>query len=62
MNNYISDNIYNFLIEDIGLSNSSINLGIKLSIRNKTSLPIALWSHGLINSEELDRFYYYVWR
>ena len=46
-----------FLTNDIGLSESAINLGIKLSKKNKASLPITLWSYGLINIDELDSIY-----
>ena len=51
----------NFLLTDIGLSKSAINLGIKLSNKNNASLPITLWSYGLINLDELDRIYDYLW-
>ncbi len=50
-----------FLSKDIGLSESAINLGIKLSKKNNASLPITLWSYGLINIDELDRIYNYLW-
>ena len=58
------DSSYNpikFLSTDIGLSKSAINLGIKLSNKNNTSLPVTLWSYGLINIDELDRIYNYLW-
>ena len=51
----------NFLTKDIGLSESAINLGIKLSKKNNSSLPITLWSYGLIDIDELDRIYNYLW-
>ena len=50
-----------FLSTDIGLSKSAINLGIKLSKKNNASLPVTLWSYGLINIDELDRIYNYLW-
>ena len=50
-----------FLLTDIGLSRSAINLGIKLSRKNNASLPITLWSYGLISIDELDRIYSYLW-
>jgi len=50
-----------FLLTDIGLSKSAINLGIKLSSKNNASLPITLWSYGLISIDELDRIYNYLW-
>ena len=62
MNNKISETIFAFLYQELGLKRSSIDLGIKLSIINKTSLPISLWSNGLINSEELDKFYEFLYK
>ena len=50
-----------FLNKELGLSYSSIHLGIKLSIRNKISLPMALWSYSLITTDELDKFYDFLW-
>ena len=50
-----------YLTKKLGLSYSSIHLGIKLSIRNNTSLPMALWSHSLITTDELDSFYNFLW-
>ena len=50
-----------FLNSELGLSYSSIHLGIKLSIKNNTSLPLALWSYSLIKTEELDKFYNFLW-
>ena len=60
MNNRISLKIINFLSNDICLNKSSILLGIKLAKRNNISLPISLWSYGLITSRELDRLYYFL--
>ena len=56
-----SEKLINFLKQDLGLSTSSIDLGIRLSLRNKSSLPLALWSHNLINNEELDKYYNFIW-
>ena len=61
MNSRISNKIFIYLNKNIGLSYSSIHLGIKLSMRNNTSLPLALWSHSLITTDELDRFYDFLW-
>ena len=46
-----------FLIDDIGIEESSIELGLKLSIKNNTPLPILLWSYGILTIEELDQLY-----
>ena len=61
MNSKISNKLLKYLNTELGLSYSSIHLGIKLSIRNNTSLPMALWSHSLITTEELDKFYEFSW-
>ena len=53
-------NIKKFLSEELGLEEASIELGIKLSEKNNISLPIALWSNGLINLQELDLFYVFL--
>ena len=61
MDSRISNKVIIFLNKKIGLSYSTIHLGIKLSMRNNTSLPLALWSHSLITTDELDRFYDFLW-
>tara|TARA_Y100001933_G_C18812567_1_gene485687 strand:+ start:414 stop:605 length:192 start_codon:yes stop_codon:yes gene_type:complete len=61
MERYIFWRLTNFLKKDIGLSESAINLGIKLSKKNNASLPITLWSYGLINIDELDKIYNNLW-
>ena len=54
MNNYISKEMIIYLFNVLGLDESTIELGIKLSIRNNTPLPILLWSYGMLTIEELD--------
>ena len=49
--------IISFLIDEIGLNESSIELGLKLSIKNNTPLPILLWNYGILTIEEMDEFY-----
>ena len=61
MNFKITYKVLTYLNSELGLSYSSIHLGIKLSLRNNTSLPMALWSHNLITTDELDRFYDFLW-
>ena len=62
MNYYFSRNLLFFLMDEIGLEQSSIELGIKLSIRNNTPLPILLWTYGMLNIEELDKLYSYLYQ
>ncbi len=61
MNSKISNKELIYLNTELGLSYSSIHLGIKLSVRDNTSLPLALWSVSLITTEELDKFYDFLW-
>ena len=62
MNNYFSKNMIIFLVNEIGLDESLIKLGMKLSIRNKTPLPISLWSYGMLTIEELDKLYSFLFQ
>ena len=57
MNNYVSKEMIIYLLNEIGLNESSIELGLKLSIKNNTPLPILLWSYGMLTIEELDKLY-----
>ena len=62
MNNYLSKNIIIFLADEIGLDESSIELGLKLSIKNNTPLPILLWSYGMLTIDELDKLYSFLFK
>ena len=57
MNNYVSREMIIYLFNVLGLDESTIELGIKLSIKNNTPLPILLWSYGMLTIEELDKLY-----
>ena len=57
MNYNLSRNMIFFLLNEIGLEQSSVELAIKLSIKNNTPLPISLWSYGMVTIEELDKLY-----
>jgi len=61
MSSKISNKELIFLNRELGLSYSSIHLGIKLSKRNNTSLALSLWSYSLITTDELDKFYNFLW-
>ncbi len=61
MNSIISNNVIIYLNKKIGLSYSTIHLGIKLSKRYNTTLPLALWSYSLITTDELDKLYDFLW-
>ena len=62
MNNYVSRELIIYLLNEVGLEDSSITLGIKLSIKNKTPLPILLWSYGMLTIEELDKLYSFLFQ
>ena len=62
MNNYVSKEMIIYLFNEVGLEESSIELGIKLSIKNNTPLPILLWSYGMLTIEELDKLYSFLFK
>ena len=62
MNNYLYKDMIIYLFNEVGLEESSIELGIKLSIKNNTPLPILLWSYGMLTIEELDKLYSFLFQ
>ena len=62
MNNHVSREMIIYLFNEVGLEESSIELGIKLSIKNNTPLPILLWSYGMLTIEELDKLYSFLFQ
>ena len=62
MNNYLSMEMIIYLFNVLDLDESTIELGIKLSIRNNTPLPILLWSYGMLTIEELDKLYSFLFK
>jgi len=62
MNNYLYKETVIYLFNEMGLEESSIELGLKLSIKNKTPLPILLWSYGMLTIEELDKLYSFLFQ
>ena len=62
MNNYVSSEMIIYLFNVLGLDESTIELGIKLSIKNNTPLPILLWSYGILTIEELDNLYSFLFQ
>ena len=57
-----SKNVIIYLINEIGLDVSAIELGLKLSIKNNTPFPILLWSYGMLTIEELDKLYSFLFQ
>ena len=62
MNNYVSREMIIYLFNVLGLDESTLELGIKLSIKNNTPLPILLWSYGMLTIEELDKLYSFLFQ
>ena len=62
MNNFVSREMIFYLFNDLGLEESSIELGIKLSKKNNTPLPILLWSYGMLTIDELDKLYSFLFQ
>ena len=62
MNNFVSREMINFLFNEVGLEESSVELGLKLSLKNNTPLPILLWSYGMLTIEELDKLYSFLFQ
>ena len=62
MNNYLSREMIIYLFNVLGLDESTIELAIKLSVKNNTPLPILLWSYGMLTIEELDKLYSFLFQ
>ena len=62
MSNYLSREMIIYLFDVLGLDESTIELGIKLSVKNNTPLPILLWSYGMLTIEELDKLYSFLFQ
>tara|TARA_Y100000589_G_scaffold61583_1_gene52714 strand:+ start:150 stop:341 length:192 start_codon:yes stop_codon:yes gene_type:complete len=56
------EKILEFLKNDIGLDDSTISLGVKLSKKDNTLLPVSMWSYGLIDCKELNKFYKFLYQ
>ena len=62
MNNYLHKEMIIYLFNEVGLEESSIELGLKLSKKNNTPLPILLWSYGMLTIDELDKLYSFLFQ
>ena len=62
MKNYVSREMIIYLFNVLGLDESTIELGIKLSLKNNIPLPILLWSYGMLTIEELDKLYSFLFQ
>ncbi len=48
-----SEELCNFIIDKIGISQSALELGIKRSYLENSPLPIVMWSYGLLTLNQL---------
>ena len=62
MNNYVSREMIIYLFNVLGLDEPTIELGIRLSLKNNTPVPILLWSYGMLTIEELDKLYSFLFQ
>ena len=62
MNKYIYKEMIIYLINEVGLEESSIELGLKLAFKNNTPLPVLLWNYGILTIEELDELYTFLYQ
>tara|TARA_B100000579_G_C22650024_1_gene765742 strand:- start:441 stop:650 length:210 start_codon:yes stop_codon:yes gene_type:complete len=49
-----SDDLCNFIISKLGISQSALDLGLKMSSLENSPLPIVMWSYGLITISQLQ--------
>ena len=48
-----SEDLCNFIIDKLGISQSALELGIKRSKIENSPLPIVMWSYGLVTLSQL---------
>ncbi len=48
-----SDELCNFIIVKLGISQDALDFGIKRSCLENSPLPIVMWSYGLITLSQL---------
>ena len=48
-----SQELCDFIIYKLGISQSSLELGVKRSIIENSPLPIVMWSYGLLTLSQL---------
>tara|TARA_Y100001968_G_scaffold277085_1_gene271719 strand:+ start:94 stop:303 length:210 start_codon:yes stop_codon:yes gene_type:complete len=48
-----SEELCDYIIDKLGISQSALELGIKRSILENSPLPIVMWSYGLLSLDQL---------
>jgi len=49
-----SDELCDFIIDKLGISQNALDLGIKRSCLENSPLPIVMWSYGLLTLTQLQ--------
>tara|TARA_Y100001968_G_scaffold36782_1_gene28227 strand:- start:357 stop:581 length:225 start_codon:yes stop_codon:yes gene_type:complete len=49
-----SEDLCNFIIDKLGISQEALNLGVKRCSLENCPLPIIMWSYGLITLTQLE--------
>ena len=49
-----SEELCNFIIDKLGISQEALELGIKRCSLENSPLPIVMWSYGLITLSQLE--------
>ena len=49
-----SDELCDFMIDKLGISQSALELGLKRSCLENSPLPIVMWSYGLVTLRQLN--------
>ena len=52
-----SEELCDFIVDNLGISKSALELGIKRSILENSPLPIVMWSYGLLTINQLKLIY-----
>ena len=53
--NQPSDELCEFIVDKLGISNNALELGLKRSCLENSPLPIVMWSYGLVNLSQLNQ-------
>jgi len=53
--NPASDELCDFIIDKLGISQSALELGVKRSYIENSPLPIVMWSYGLLTLSQLNK-------
>tara|TARA_B100000965_G_C18935584_1_gene474918 strand:+ start:216 stop:425 length:210 start_codon:yes stop_codon:yes gene_type:complete len=48
-----SEELCNFIIDKLGISENALELGVKRSALENSPLPVVMWSYGLITISQL---------